>query len=301
MSCLKKLSGWNRDAVWNSERNVNPRSGNHFNINPIFMKIQKLVALLCLAVAMAGCTSYKKVPYLQDPDTVNNYGKEIPLYDAKIMPKDLLSITVNTTDPQAAAPFNLTVQTPINAGLTNIVTTSQPSLQQYLVNNQGEIDFPVLGRLNVGGLTKNQAEDLIREKLAPYLKESPIVTVRMANYKISVLGEVNRPGTFTVSNEKVNVLEALAMAGDMTVYGVRTNVKLIREDADGKREIKELDLTQSDFVLSPYFYLRQNDILYVTPNKTKAKNSDIGNTTTTVISATSILVSIASLIVNILR
>ena len=273
----------------------------NYNINPIFMKIQKLVALLCLAVAMAGCTSYKKVPYLQDPDTVNNYGKEIPLYDAKIMPKDLLSITVNTTDPQAAAPFNLTVQTPINAGLTNITTTSQPSLQQYLVNNQGEIDFPVLGRLNVGGLTKNQAEDLIREKLAPYLKETPIVTVRMANYKISVLGEVNRPGTFTVSNEKVNVLEALAMAGDMTVYGVRTNVKLIREDADGKREIKELDLTQSDFVLSPYFYLRQNDILYVTPNKTKAKNSDIGNTTTTVISATSILVSIASLIVNILR
>ena len=141
------------------------------------MKIQKLLVLLCLAVAMAGCTSYKKVPYLQDPETVNNYGKEIPLYDAKIMPKDLLSITVNTSDPKAAAPFNLTVQTPINAAQTNISTTSQASLQQYLVNNQGEIDFPVLGRLKVGGLTKNQAEDLIREKLAPYLKETPIVTV----------------------------------------------------------------------------------------------------------------------------
>lgn len=123
----------------------------------------------------------------------------------------------------------------------------------------------------------------------------------MSNYKISVLGEVNRPGTFTVSNEKVNVLEALAMAGDMTVYGVRDNVKLIREDATGKREIMLLDLTKSDLILSPYFYLQQNDILYVTPNKTKAKNSDIGNTTTTVISATSILVSIASLLVNILR
>lgn len=264
----------------------------------------RLHKIACLAVALtltAGCTSYKNVPYLQDPEVVNNYGKEIPLYDAKIMPKDLLSITINTSDPQASAPFNLTVQTPLNAALTNITTTSTPSLQQYLVNNKGEIDFPVLGRLQVGGLTKNQAEDLIREKLTPYLKEAPIVTVRMANYKISVLGEVARPGTFTVSNEKVNVLEALAMAGDMTVYGVRTNVKLIREDADGKREIKELDLTKSDLVLSPYFYLRQNDILYVTPNKTKAKNSDIGNTTSTVISATSILVSIASLIVNILR
>ena len=159
--------------------------------------IKKLTLILALAAGLAGCTSYKNVPYLQDIETVNNYGKEIPLYDAKIMPKDLLSITVNTTDPQAAAPFNLTVQTPLNAALTNITTTSTPSLQQYLVNNEGEIDFPVLGRLKVGGLTKNEAEKLIREKLQPYLKEAPIVTVRMANYKISVLGEVARPGSFT--------------------------------------------------------------------------------------------------------
>ncbi|MDM8240779.1 polysaccharide biosynthesis/export family protein [Phocaeicola barnesiae] len=265
------------------------------------MKKYLFIALLAAGL-MSSCTSYKNVPYLQDIETVNNYGKEIPLYDAKIMPKDLLSITVNTTDPQAAAPFNLTMQTNLNVALAqNAYTTAQPTLQQYLVNNKGEIDFPVIGRIKVGGLTKNQAEDLIREKLQPYLKEAPIVTVRMSNYKISVLGEVARPGSFTVSNEKVNVLEALAMAGDMTVYGVRTNVKLIREDADGKREIIPLDLTKSDLVLSPYFYLKQNDILYVTPNETKAKSSDIGTTTTTWISATSILISLASLIVNILR
>ena len=265
------------------------------------MKFKALALILVLLAGLSGCTSYKNVPYLQNPEAVNQYDKEIPLYDAKIMPKDLLSITINTNDPQAAAPFNLTVQTPMNAALTNINTTTQPTLQQYLVNNDGEIDFPVLGRLKVGGLTKNQAEDLIREGLQPYLKEKPIVTVRMANYKISVLGEVARPGSFTVSNEKVNVLEALAMAGDMTVYGVRTDVKLIREDATGKREIIPLDLTKSDLVLSPYFYLKQNDILYVTPNKTKAKSSDIGTTTTTWISATSILISLASLIVTILR
>lgn len=238
---------------------------------------------------------------MQNPETVNNYKESIPLYDAKIMPKDLLSITVNTTDPQAAAPFNLTVQTPINAALVNTNTTSAPSLQQYLVNNNGEIDFPVIGRLQVSGLTKNQAEDLIREKLQPYLKEVPIVTVRMSNYKISVLGEVAKPGTFTVSNEKVNILEALAMAGDMTVYGIRDNVKLIREDANGKREIITLNLSDAELVVSPYYYLRQNDILYVTPNKTKAKNSDIGSSTTLWFSATSILVSIASLIINIVR
>lgn len=262
--------------------------------------MKKIFLFFFVAAALAGCTSYKNVPYMQDIGTVNNSVQTQPLYDARIMPKDLLSITVNTTDPKTSAPFNLTVQTSINAAY-NTSTTTQAALQQYLVNNEGEIDFPVIGRIKVGGLTKNEAEDLIREQLKPYLKETPIVTVRMANYKIAVLGEVAHPGSFTISNEKVNVLEALAMAGDMTVYGLRTNVKLIREDADGRRSIHELDLTKSDLVLSPYYYLKQNDILYVTPNQTKARSSDIGTTTTTWISATSIMVSIASLIVNILR
>ena len=265
------------------------------------MKIRNLLFLVTLLVLATGCTSYKNVPYLQYPEIANNLSKEIPLYDAKIMPKDLLSITVNTSDPQAAAPFNLTMQTPINVGMSNAYTTTQPSLQQYLVTNEGEITMPVIGKLKVGGLTKTEAENKIREQLMSYLKEEPIVTVRMANYKISVLGEVARPGTFNIGNEKVNVLEALAMAGDMTVYGVRTNVKLIREDAKGKRIIEMLDLTKSDFIHSPYFYLKQNDILYVTPNETKAKNSDIGNSTTLWFSATSILVSIASLLVTIFR
>lgn len=265
------------------------------------IKKRCIFLLVGVSLLMVGCTSYKSVPYLQNPEAVNSYAKELPLYDAKIMPKDLLSITINTTDPQAAAPFNLTVQTPLNAALTNINTTTQPTLQQYLVNNSGEIDFPVIGRLQVGGMTKNQAESLIREKLRPYLKEVPIVTVRMSNYKISVLGEVTRPGTFTVSNEKVNVLEALAMAGDMTVYGIRNDVRLVREDAAGKREIISLNLNDADVILSPYYYLQQNDILYVTPNKTKARNSDIGNSTTLWFTATSVLVSIASLLATILR
>lgn len=267
------------------------------------MRVKNLIILLSLPIlaAITGCTSYKNVPYLQNPEVVNDFDKVLDLYDAKIMPKDLLSITINTTDPQAAAPFNLTVQTPLNAALTNINTTTQPTLQQYLVNNKGEIDFPVIGRLKVGGLTKNEAEQMIREKLKPYLKEEPIVTVRMANYKISVLGEVARPGSFTISNEKVNVLEALAMAGDMTIYGVRDNVKLIREDEAGKRSIINLNLNNAAIVTSPYYYLKQNDIIYVTPNETKAKNSDIGNSTTLWVSSISILVSIAGLLVNILK
>lgn len=264
------------------------------------MKIKSILLMAVCALVMASCTSYKNVPYLQNAEEIMAAQAELPLYDAKIMPKDLLTVTVNTSDPEAAAPFNMTVQTAQNLAVSR-TSYSQPVLQQYLVNNEGCIDFPVLGTLKVGGLTKNEAEDMIREKLKPYLKEVPIVTVRMSNYKISVLGEVARPGTFTVSNEKVNVLEALAMAGDLTIYGVRDNVKLVREDAAGKREIFFLDLTNADIITSPYYYLQQNDILYISPNKTKAKNSDIGSSTSLWFSATSILVSVASLLYNILK
>jgi polysaccharide export outer membrane protein len=263
------------------------------------MKIKSLLILCFCTLLMASCTSYKSVPYLQNPEAVNNYQETLPMYDAKIMPKDLLTITVNTSDPEASAPYNLVVQTSINASRSTSLTT-QPTLQQYLVSNEGTIDFPVLGRLNVLGLTKGQAEDMIREKLAPHFTETPIVTVRMSNYKISVLGEVARPGTFTVSNEKVNIFEALAMAGDLTVWGLRDDVKLIREDAEGQREIIDLNLNKTDIITSPYYYLQQNDILYVTPNKTKAKSSDIGQSTSLWFSGTSIFVSLINILATFL-
>ena len=272
---------------------------------------KKSIVILLAAFTLTSCQSYKRVPYLQSYESLTDKGhKEIvinevnrqdTLYDACIQPKDLLNITVNTTDPQAAAPFNLNVQTPINIAQSNAYVTSQPTLQQYLVSNDGEIDFPVIGRLKIGGLTKNAAENLIREQLRPYLKETPIVTVRMSNYKISVIGEVNRPGTFTINNEKVNLFEALAMAGDMTVYGIRSNVKLIREDNNGQRNIINLNLNEQNVLHSPYYYLQQNDILYVTPNKTKAKNAGISNSTTIWFSVVGTLVSLASLIVTIAR
>ena len=276
------------------------------------MKNKKSITILMVAFTLASCQSYKTVPYLQSYESLTDKGyKEIvinevnqqdTLYDARIQPKDLLSITVNTSDPQAAAPFNLTMQTSINVAQANSTyVTSQPTLQQYLVNNEGEIDFPVIGKLKIGGLTKTAAEKLVREQLRPYLKETPIVTVRMSNYKISVIGEVNRPGTFTINNEKVNLFEALAMAGDMTVYGIRSNVKLIREDNNGQRNIISLNLNEQNILHSPYYYLQQNDILYVTPNKTKAKNASISNSTTIWFSVVGTLVSLASLIVTIAR
>ena len=258
--------------------------------------------LLLLPFLLTACQSYKKVPYFQNVEVVNEAEQQEKLYDAKIMPKDLLTIVVSCTNPELAIPFNLTVAS--NAGIavsTSSYVTTQPVLQPYLVDNDGNINFPVLGELKLGGLTKREAEQLIIDKLKPYMKEPPIVTVRMVNYKISVIGEVTRPGTFTISNEKVNLLEALAMAGDMTVYGLRDNVKLIREDANGKQQIVTLDLNKAETILSPYYWLQQNDIIYVTPNKAKARNSDVGNSTSLWFSATSILVSIVSLLVNILK
>lgn len=260
---------------------------------------RKIIACLFAIILFASCQSYKKVPYLQDMEVVKETTQQENLYDAKIMPKDLLTIVVSCTSPELAVPFNLTVATSNNITISN--TTSQPALQQYLVDNEGKINFPVLGELTVGGLTKKQAESMIMEKLKSYMKEAPIVTVRMVNYKISVIGEVARPGTFTISNEKVNLLEALAMAGDMTVWGLRDNVKLIREGADGKQEIITLDLNKAETIISPYYWLQQNDIVYVTPNKAKARNSDIGNSTSLWFSATSILVSLASLLVTIFK
>ena len=258
--------------------------------------------LMLLPFLLVACQSYKKVPYFQNVEIVNEVEQQEKLYDAKIMPKDLLTIVVSCTNPELAIPFNLTVAS--NAGIavsTSSYVTTQPVLQPYLVDNEGNINFPVLGELKLGGLTKREAEQLIIDKLKPYMKETPIVTVRMVNYKISVIGEVTRPGTFTISNEKVNLLEALAMAGDMTVYGLRDNVKLIREDANGKQQIVTLDLNKAETILSPYYWLQQNDIVYITPNKAKARNSDVGNSTSLWFSATSILVSVVSLLVNILK
>lgn len=220
-------------------------------------------------------------------------------YDARVMPKDLLTISVSCSEPEAAIPFNLVVpasQTGINA--TNLV--SQPTLQNYLVNNRGEIAFPVLGTLKVGGMTTQETSEMIVSLLERYLKERPIVTVRLVNYKISVIGEVSRPGVYTVSNEQVNVFEAIAMAGDLTIYGKRDNVRIIRNE-DGKQHLITVNLNDENIIYSPHFYLRQNDIVYVEPNKAKKQSANIGSSTNLLISITSILISLAGLMVNVLR
>lgn len=259
-----------------------------------------IIPAIVLVFVLTGCGNSKNVAYFKNSDTVSLASSQY-LFDAVIMPKDVLNITVSTSDDAAAAPFNLTIPTPYNLGQRN--SYSQAMLQSYIVDNEGYIDFPLVGSLHLAGLTKNQAEQLIHDKIKPYMTEveNPIVTVRMINYKISVLGEVARPGMFTVANEKITILEALALAGDLTIYGVRDRVKVIREDATGEKEIHLLDLNDANIINSPYYYLQQNDVVYVEPNRVKAQNASIGTVTTLSLSAASVLVSIATLVVSILR
>ena len=266
--------------------------------------MKKLILPLMVIVAvmlLSSCGSTKDVAYFQNATQVDLSASKV-LYDARIMPKDELTITVSTTDPEAAIPFNMTVATPLTQN-TRISSGSGGQLQTYLVDNQGNIEFPIVGTVHLGGMTKLEAEQLIKTKIQPYMNanETPIVTVRMSSYKVSVLGEVTRPGSFTVSKEKVSILEALALAGDLTIYGVRDNVQLIREDAAGEKSIHMLNLNDANIINSPYYYLQQNDIVYVTPNKVKAQNSSVGSMTTLWFSATSILISLTSLLYNILK
>ena len=262
-----------------------------------FSKIVSAVVLLLLA--FTSCTSYKKVPYLQNSRELASATAE--LHEAKIMPQDLLTITVVCPeDPTAAMAYNLVAPADIANSGRNVLT-SQPSLQNYIVGNDGTVRIPSIGVMKIAGLTLPEAEKAIYERVKKSILSDVVVTVRFVDFKVSVLGEVTSPGTYTVKNGKVNVFEALSMAKDMTIWGLRDNVKIVREDKDGNKNVYEVNLNDANIVNSPYYYLQQNDVVYVTPNESKAKNSDIGSSTSLWFSATSILVSLVSLLYNILK
>ena len=263
-------------------------------------KLHFLAFAMLAALLLSSCGTVKNIAYLQNSDSVN-FDNSRFLYDARIMPKDQITISVNTTTPEASLPFNLLLQNAYTQGRS--MSAGAGTLMPYLVDNEGNINFPIIGRLHVGGLTKSECEKMITEKIRPYLAETenPVVTVRMSSYSVSVLGEVARPGSFQVAREKITIFEALAQAGDLTIYGVRDRVKLIREDATGKKAVVTLNLNDANIINSPYYYLQQNDVVYVEPNNVKAQNSKVGQTTTLWFSATSILVSLTSLLYNILK
>lgn len=219
-----------------------------------------------------GCTSYKRSVYLQTDEVSELLQLKNNQYEYRVMPKDELTITISTSDPLASVPFYRKIgqdrtQISSNQGMSNA------KLLDYLVDNEGYIDYPVLGKLQVKGLTTRECEALIRQELQEYLSEVPTVTVRVSNFKVSVLGEVNRPGTYNVEDERINIFQALALAGDMSLHSIRDDVHLLREDSTGRPVTHHLDLTSADITNSPYYYLQQNDILYVKPTKSKVYSS----------------------------
>ena len=246
-------------------------------------KILSSVVLLTFVLLLGSCGGSKKIVYFQNIDGVN-LEESKGLYEAKIMPKDQLSITVVTTDPAAAAPFNLTVGNSVG---TKGQLAQGANLQNYLVDNNGDIEFPVIGKIHVGGLNKNQCQDLIKSKISGYLaaSENPIVTVRI----------------IPVTSEKMSILEALAQAGDLTIYGRRDNVMLLRENSDGRKEAHRIDLRDANLINSPYYYLQQNDVIYVEPNKAKASNTNTSAATGIWLSVVSSVLSITSLVVNLVK
>ncbi|MCD8282073.1 MAG: polysaccharide biosynthesis/export family protein [Prevotella sp.] len=260
----------------------------------------RLAVVLLGALMLAGCKSSRDVAYFQNIEDVD-LSLSKGLYTARIMPKDELTITVSSTDPTAASVFNLSVSKTISNSSTSLST--QQILVPYVVDNDGYINYPQIGRLYVVGMSCVELQEYICKKIAPYFSndDPPLVTVRMSNYRVTVLGEVSSPRVVSVSEEKMSVLEAIASAGDLSIYGQRKNVIVIREDENGEKSYHMLDLTDANVINDPYYYVQQNDIIYVTPNKTKARNSDIGQVTTITISITSILISLASLMYNILK
>ena len=264
------------------------------------MQIGKLAKwmLLSWVILFSACNSTKEVVYLQDVVPLKQQDIERK-YEVFIHEDDLLSIMVNSKDPELALPFNMPLVTyKIGSG-----SPGQQRVLGYLVDTNGDIDFPILGKIHVAGLSRLELRDLIKEKLisGDYIKD-PVVTVQFLNYKVSVMGEVARPGSFTITGDRITLLEALSMAGDLTIYGRRDRVAVIREK-NGKRTILFHDLRSSEIFTSPCYYLQQNDIVYVEPNKAKAGQRDINqnNSVSVWLSAVSVLAAVASLLVTVFK
>lgn len=262
------------------------------------MKYVYWTLVLLVFWGITSCSSSKNVPYMIDvediPSEVLNAAS--PQSSPVLVPGDILDILVMAKNREVVIPFNKRL-------LQSDVYTrgnNTKAVEFYLVDQNGDIEFPVLGSLHVAGKSKKEVELMIQEALYPrYLSELPQVSVWIQNFTVSVLGDVARPGMFTIENERVSVLDAIALAGDLNITGRRDNVLLVRVNSDGTKNIARINLNDKNLVSSPYFYLQQNDVLYVQPNKSKANSAVVvPPTTSLVFSATSILLTIANLIIT---
>lgn len=265
----------------------------YYSSKSVFIKHILYVAIIAVLTA---CSQAKEISYLQGYDRAEESIMSNDLFEYKIKSKDLLSISVVSSEPEASKRYNLiTPQITSAEEPTNYLYT-QPTLQNYLVDDNGNIYFPSFGIIPVAGLSKKELVDLLNNKLSPFFTgEMPIVTIRVLNFSVNVLGEVNNPGKFTSTNERMTIFDGLALAGDMTIYGKRSNVKVIRENSQGDKKVYNVNLNNKSVFNSPVYYLEQNDIVYVEPNKSRANSSMYGEAENYRISTLTVLISVATM------
>ena len=250
------------------------------------MKFSTKAAFLFVITSLFlfSCASKKKIVYLQDIDNQKSYDASLR-YEPTLQPDDLLNVIVSAENPEVTVPFNLP-QIQGNYQLNE----NQSNIKTYLIDNDGFIEFPVVGRLKLGGLTRTQAINALSEKVSFYIK-NPSINLRILNYKISILGHVVKPGSYTIPSERITLLEALSLAGDLTIYGKRNNILVIHEE-EGKKTYNRVDLTKVDILNLEHYYLSQNDVIYVEPNKTAINSSSVGPNTTLYVTGLTVLLSL---------
>lgn len=264
--------------------------------------MRKTLMLFLLVLLISSCREARNVIYLKEAETlpVELLQQKTEPTDVKIAVGDELSIKIESDDQEAVAAFNR--QQVVSDGLTsNAGGNTEGSI--YNVDNDGNIVLPVIGKVSVTGLTRYDAERLIASLLYPqYVNQEPVVTVRITNFRITVLGDVSSPGVIDVKEDRINILELLAKAGDLTITGRRDNVLLIRTNADGTREIFRYDLNDKYLLFSPYYYLRQNDIVYVEQNRSKTRSAfTIPSVVTFSVSMITTSITIANLVITLSR
>ena len=238
-------------------------------------KTSVFLSLIVAALLLTGCTMTKHVAYFQNMEEVDLQSTKM-MPEIHIKPNDELTILVSSVTPEAAAPFNMRLFSNSGYSMSGASTASN-SLYTYIVDKDGFINFPVIGKIKVVGMSRTEAEEAIRNLIQPYFsaEEKPVVKVRYASFKVTIIGEVGGSRVVTVTNERLSIIEALAQAGDLSIYGKRPNVLLVRENDEGQKISVRFDLNDANIFNSPYYYLEQNDIIYVEPNKARARSADV--------------------------
>lgn len=258
------------------------------------VKNWKYIGFFCLIVGLSSCGTRKKMVYFQEPsDSLSTTAihQFTPVFEVD----DLLQITITAEDQEAAKAFNQIPTTPTSAN--NGYLTGVPANTGYLVDAAGNIQLPVLGKLSVAGKNRMELVDTIQQRLVGYLK-NPTVQIQIQNFKVTVLGGVQNPGTFKIPNERITLLEAIGLAGDLKMTGVRKNVLVLRDSMGVKKEYR-IDLTKKELFDSPVYYLKQNDVVYVEPNAAGRSEGTVWRTTGSIfISITSLVVTSIALILK---